>query len=160
MALSMKTQTELTAEEVKSFLIEPLEAASVVLAEGPVILDSPTGDPLRIPRIASRGDDATFKAENELIDEVDADFNEVVLLPNTLKSAKTLSRYSNELARHSVPAIGSAVQRNVVHQVVDKIDTEFLAGTATVDGSGNHGPKGLLNISGIQTADALDAHTV
>ena len=55
MALSMKTQTELTAEEVKSFLIEPLEAASVVLAEGPVILDSPTGDPLRIPRIASRG---------------------------------------------------------------------------------------------------------
>ena len=92
-----------------------------------------------------------------MIDEVDADFNEVVLLPNTLKSAKTLSRYSNELARHSVPAIGSAVQRNVVHQVVDKIDTEFLTGAATADGNGNHGPKGLLNISGIQTADALDA---
>lgn len=148
--LSMKNAPELTSEQVLSLLIEPLDRASVVLAAGPRIFDSPTGDPLRIPRVATM-DEAAWHAENEQITEANMDPDEVVLLPNTLKSVKTLSKFSNELARHSVIPIASALQAQLVRKVAKAIDGEFINGTGTPDGNGNRPPIGVQNMAGVQT---------
>lgn len=150
MALSMKNSPELTAEEVYPFLIQPLTAASVVLAAGPRIIDSPTGDPLRIPKFVD-GANAGWYAENEQIGESDPDFSELTLLPTTLKSVKVIHRFSNELARHSVVPIGSQLQSALVRNVASVLDTAFLTGAGTVDGNGNKIVTGLANQSGIQT---------
>jgi HK97 family phage major capsid protein len=150
MALSMKNSPELTQEEVYTSLIQPLTAASVVLAAGPKIIDSPTGDPLRIPRYVD-GANAGWYAENELIGESDPDFNELTLLPTNLKSVKVLHRFSNELARHSVVPIASQLQSALVRNVASVLDQAFLSGAGTVDGNGNKIVTGLTNQSGIQT---------
>lgn len=150
MALSMKNSPELTAEEVYPFLIQPLTAASVVLAAGPRIIDSPTGDPLRIPKFVD-GANAGWYAENEAIGESDPDFAELTLLPTNLKSVKVIHRFSNELARHSVVPIGSQLQAALVRNVASVIDQAFLTGAGTVDGNGNKIVTGLSNQSGIQT---------
>ena len=152
---SMLNSQELTAEEVLPFLIQPLEAASTVLRAGPRIFDSPTGDPLRIPKLVDIPD-PTFKAENELIDEKDPDWSELVLLPTILKSVKVIHRFSNELARHSVISIASTLQAALVREVAAVLDTNFLKGLGTVDGNGNRGPIGLTEQADIQTG-AWDA---
>lgn len=151
MALSMKNSQELTTEQVVATLIQPLESASIVLANGPRVYDSPTGDPLRIPSLVSTND-AAWHGENEQITEGDADFGEVTLLPTNLKSVKVIHRFSNELARHSVVSIANTMQAAFVKRVADKIDNAFLTGVATLDGNGNRTPIGLLNQPGIQTA--------
>ena len=151
MANSMKNTPELTQEEVVPFLIKPLETKSLILRQGPMIIDS-QGDPLRIPKLDDRGDDPTWKAENEKIDEAEAEFDEVTLLPTNLKSIKTITRFSNELARHSVLKIGTVLQANVVHKVANTWDTAALLGAGTVDGNGNRPVIGLINQPDIQTA--------
>jgi HK97 family phage major capsid protein len=150
MALSMKNSPELTQEEVYASLIQPLTAASVVLAAGPKIIDSPTGDPLRIPRYVD-GANAGWYAENEVIGESDPDFDELTLLPTNLKSVKVIHRFSNELARHSVVPIASQLQSALVRNVASVLDQAFLSGVSTLDGNGNRTVIGLLNQTGIQT---------
>jgi hypothetical protein len=46
----------------------------------------------------------SWHGENELISEVDADWDEVTLLPSTRKSVKTLTRFSTS-RRSPLPAI-------------------------------------------------------
>ena len=136
--------TELTAEQVQKILVKPLEAASVFLAAGPRIFD--TAGPLRIPK-APKASDVSFVGENELIPEVNPDFDEVRLLPSTMKSLKTLTRYSNELARQSVVALDAALKDRLVADVAAKIDSQFLSAS----GDGITTPKGLFAYTGIQT---------
>jgi HK97 family phage major capsid protein len=150
MALSMKNSQELTTEQVITTLIQPLESSSIVLANGPRIYDSPTGDPLRIPSLVST-DDAAWHGENELITEGEADFGEITLLPTNLKSVKVIHRFSNELARHSIVSIANTMQAAFVKRTADKIDEAFLNGVGTLDGNGNRTPIGLFNQPGIQT---------
>lgn len=150
MPSSMKNSQELTAEEVLSFLIEPLTVASTFMQAGPRVFDSPSGDPVRVPRFDDVGD-VSFHAENELITEVEPDWSELVLLPTILKSLKTIHRFSSELARHAVIPIGSTIQAALVRKIAEKIDTEFLVGAGTVDGNGNRGPIGIVNQAGVQT---------
>ena len=136
--------TELTAEQVQKILVQPLEAASVFLAAGPRIFD--TTGPLRIPKAPGLSD-VSFVGENELIPEVNPDFDEVSLLPSTMKSLKTLTRYSNELARQSVVSLDQALKDRLVADVAAKIDAQFLSAS----GDGITTPKGLFAWSGIQT---------
>jgi HK97 family phage major capsid protein len=156
---SMKQHQELTTEDVKAFLIQPLEAASVLLKEGPNIFDSPTGDPLRIPKLEAEPDeeDLDWFGENEEISEVEPDFDELVLLPTNLKSVKTLHRFSNELARHAIVPIGSVLQARLVQKVAARMDQQLFTGAGTVDGNGNRLPVGLLNQPGIQTGTFTSA---
>ncbi len=100
MALSIATAPELTAEQVQRILVQPLEQASAFLAAGPRLFD-PAG-PLRIPKLGGPVTDPGWTGENELIPERDVTFDEVSLLPSTMKSVKILTRFSNELARQSV----------------------------------------------------------
>lgn len=145
MALSTATATELTAEQVARILVAPLEQQSVFLAAGPRIFD--TAGPLRLPKAPGPITDPGWTGENEQIPERDVDFDEVTLLPSTMKSVKVMVRYSNELARQSVVSLDQAIKDRLVADVVAKLDTQFLSAS----GDGITTAKGLFAYSGIQT---------
>lgn len=145
MAVDTTTAPELTAEQVQRILVQPLEAASVFLASGPRIFDS--AGPVRIPKLGGPVTDPGWTGENELIPERDVDFDEVTLLPSTMKSVKVLTRFSNELARQSVVALDEALRARLVADVAAKIDTQFLSAS----GDGTTTPKGLFAWTGTQT---------
>lgn len=145
--------TELTAEQVQRILVKPLEAASVFLAAGPRIFD--TAGPLRLPK-APTLNDVSFVGENELIPDVDPTFDEVSLLPSTMKSLKTLTKYSNELARQSVVSLDAALKDRLVADVAAKLDTQFLGAS----GDGIATPKGLFAWSGTQNVAVGGALTL
>lgn len=140
--------SELTAEQVQKILVKPLEAASTFLAAGPKVYD--TTGPLRLPKApTSHADDLEFVGENEQIDDIDPEFDEVTLLPSTMKSIKTLTRYSNELARQSVVSLDAALKERLVADVAARIDAQFWGAT----GDGITTPKGLFAWTGTQTVD-------
>lgn len=144
MAVSASTAGELTAEQVQHILVKPLEAKSVFLAAGPRIFDT-NGSPVRIPK-GGAPTTPTFVGENTLIPEQDATFDEVELLPSTMKSVKVLTRYSNELARQSVVSLDAALRDRLVTDVAATLDTQFLGST----GDGITTPTGLFAYAGVQ----------
>jgi HK97 family phage major capsid protein len=144
MAASTATAPELTAEQVQAILVEPLEAASVFLAAGPRIFDT-DGNQVRVPTLTGMGD-PSWHGENEKIAEVDADFGEIVLLPSTMKSVKSLTRFSNELARQSVVALDAALRDRMVRDVAAKLDGQFLS----AGGDGVATPRGMFAYPGTQ----------
>jgi len=115
MPASTTTAPELTREQVQAILVQPLTAASVFLAAGPRIFDVTAAGPVRIPTLV--GVTApSWHGENELINKVEADFGEVVLLDG-IKSLKSLTRFSNELARSSIVALDAALRDRMVLDV-------------------------------------------
>lgn len=162
MALSTQTTTaaagsvaatELTSEQVLTTLIQPLEAASQFLAAGPRIID--TAGPLRIPKMG-RATSPSWHGENEQITEVNPDFDELRLLPSTMESIKTLTRYSNELARQSVVALDAAIKERLVRDVADTMDAQLFSAT----GDGIVKPKGIFAYSGTQSVAVGGALTL
>lgn len=154
MPASTATAPELTTEQVQAILVQPLEAASVFLAAGPRIFDT-DGSPVRIPKLGGPTHPA-WHGENELITEVTPDFDEVTLLPSTMESVKTLTRYSNELARQSVVALDAALRDRLVRDVAAKLDTQLLSDT----GDGITLPRGLFAYPGTQEITAIGALTL
>lgn len=144
MAASTATAVELTQTQVAKLLLQPLQAASVFLAAGPRIFDTP--GPLRLPKMTGMGE-PSWHGENEQITEVDATFDEITLLPSTMKSLKSLTRFSNELARQSVVALDAVLQARMVADVAGKLDTALFASTVT-DGTQ---PAGMLSYAGTQS---------
>jgi HK97 family phage major capsid protein len=114
------------AEEVQSILVGPLEHASIFLASGPRIFDTP-GRPVRVPLLTD-SEDPDWIGESEQITEKDATFDELTLLPETMKSVKVITRFSNELARQSVIALDAALRDRLVRDVAAKLDFAFFAG--------------------------------
>ncbi len=96
MALDSTTDaTELTAEQVQTVLVAPLAAKSVFLSSGVRIVD--TAGPLRMPEGANATTPGWY-GQDEQTAEDDPTFDEVSLLPSTMKSVKTLTRFPNDLA--------------------------------------------------------------
>lgn len=149
MAVSTANTPELTAEQVQSILVQPLEQASVFLAAGPRIFDT-DGSPVRVPKLGG-ATDIEWYGENEQITDKDVDFDEVTLLPSTIKSVKTLTRFSNELARQSVVSLDAAIKDRLVKDVADKLDAAFIAGT----GDTGTTPVGILNYADTQEIDTV-----
>lgn len=145
MALSTSTASELTQEQVSRILIQPLRDKSVFLSSGVKIMD--TTGPLRLPKapkaMASPPD---WIGENELITERDATFDEILLLPTTMKSIKVITRFSNELARQAVVPLAGALQDRLVNDVADKLDNQLMSAS----GDGVTTPKGIFAYSGTQ----------
>lgn len=133
----------LIQSQVASLLVQPLEQASTFLAAGPVILDS--SSPVRVPRIVN-GVTAGFVAEGAQISDGDVAFDEVTLLPSTLKGLKVLCRMSNELIRTSVVGLEAVLRTRLVTDVANALDAALWDGT----GSSNT-IKGILRQTGIQT---------
>ena len=144
MAVSTATATELTQEQVAKILVKPLEAESKFLAAGPRIFD--TASPLRIPKLGGPTV-VTWVGENEQIPEANPDFDEVELLPSTMKSLKTLTRYSNELARQAVVALDAALKDRLVTDVAAKLDSQLFSAS----GDGITTPQGMFAWAGTQT---------
>lgn len=133
----------LIQEQVSTMLVEPLEAASVVLAAGPTIFNS--SEPLRIPTLTD-GFTPTVVGENEVIPEDDAAFGEIKLMPNERKSIKTITRVSNELIRQAKQGVTSVLQQRLVKDVSSALDLMLLKG----DGA-DGGATGFLKQAGTQT---------
>ncbi|MBG6237389.1 HK97 family phage major capsid protein [Mycetocola sp. CAN_C7] len=151
MAVSTATAPELTHEQVQSILVKPLEAVSQFLAAGPRIFDT-DGNAIRLPKLGGATSPAWY-GENEQITNSDVDFDEITLLPSTIKSVKTLTRFSNELARQSVVSLDAAIKDRLVKDVADKLDTAFIAGT----GDAGTTPVGILNYAGTQSVATVGA---
>ncbi|OBG42539.1 phage major capsid protein [Mycolicibacterium fortuitum] len=144
MAVSTTSATELTQQQVAKILVKPLEEAAKFLAAGPRIFD--TASELRIPKLGGPTT-VTWVGENEQIPEGNPDFDEVVLLPSTMKSLKTLTRYSNELARQSVVALDAALKDRLVTDVAAKLDSQLFG----AGGDGTTTPQGLFAWAGTQS---------
>lgn len=151
MAVSTVTAPELTAEQVQKILVQPLTDKSIFLAAGPRIFD--TAGPVRVPKMGGPITDPGWTGENEQIPERDADFDELELMPSTMKSVKVITRYSNELARQSVVSLDQALKDRLVTDVADKLDRQFLSAS----GDGITTPKGLFAYAGIQKLDVAGA---
>ncbi|TXI50190.1 phage major capsid protein [Mycolicibacter arupensis] len=138
------SNSTLIQSQVSSLLVQPLEQASTFLAAGPVVLDS--SSPVRIPRIAS-GVTAGFVAEGAQISESDdVAFDEVTLLPSTMKGLKVLVKLSNELIRTSVVGLEAVLRTRLVTDVANALDSALWDGA----GTGNT-IKGIFKASGIAT---------
>jgi len=147
----------LTPERVIPVLFQPLAARSVVMAATPPerVFDAEGGAPVRVPRIASITLADPWRSENTLIAEVDPAYDELLLLPTSLKSLKVLHRLSNELARNSVGNVETLIGDAFIAAVAREVDRAFLTG----DGAGNT-ITGLANESGIQVVSAVGTPTV
>ena len=157
MAVKTSTAPELTAEQVVRVLVQPLEESSKFLASSPRIFD--TTGPLRVPKMGGMVDDQgdpdtpDWIGESELITTKDVDFREVTLLPSTMKSIKTITRYSNEMARASIVALDAVLQQRLVTDVAAELDRQLFSAT----GDGVTTPRGLLAYEGVQEADIAGA---
>lgn len=153
MAIDTTTASELTAEQVQKILVSPLEAQSVFLSAGPRIID--TAGPLRLPKMGPATSPGWFDENTQITPEVEPTFDEITLLPSTMQSVKTLTRFSNELARQSVIALDQALRERIVKDVADTLDRQFLGLT----GDGITKPKGLFAYAG-QSITAVGALTL
>jgi HK97 family phage major capsid protein len=149
---------ELTTEQVSRILVQPLEQASTFLASGVRIFD--TTGPLRFPSAPDFDLTATpFTGESQLIPEAEATYDEISLMPSTMKSVKVITRFSNELARASVVSLDSVLQSRLVTEVAAKLDKQFYGST----GDGITEPKGMFGWTGTSSAPvggALDLDAV
>lgn len=115
---------------VAKILIEPLQAASVVLANGPRIFDS--SEPLIIPRMTTTSTDPGWYGQGEQITTADVDFDEMTLMPVERKSLKIISVVSNELLRQSNAVnLDSVLRTKLVADVQNKLDDALLFGDGT-----------------------------
>lgn len=131
MAISTENARALIQDTIVPMLVEPLQAASVVLESGPTIIDS--SSPVRVPTLDDVGN-PSWVGENELIpDDETADFGEIPLLPTDRKSIKTITRVSNELIRAATQNVSTILERRLVSDVRRKLDDGLLNG----DGADN-----------------------
>lgn len=152
MSNTTSTASELTAEQVQKVLVQPLQEASKFLASGPSVIHS--ANPVRLPKaVADDGSSLTWVGETEQIPTRDADFDEIQLLPSTLKSLKVITKFSNELSRQSVVALDAALKNTLVTAVAAKLDAQLFSAS----GDGVTTPKGLFALAGTQTVTASSA---
>lgn len=136
---------ELIQTQVANILVQPLEAASVVLSSGVRIFD--THGPLRIPKLTA-GASVGFVAESTQIPEADVDFGEISLMPSTLKSLKVLIRFSNELLRQSVIGLDATLKARLVTDVSNALDQALLTGSGA-----SNTIKGITEQAGVQVGE-------
>lgn len=162
MALDTQNTSGLTQEQVARMLIEPLTRFSTFLAANPTFYDTSGGNSLRIPKafesVADEIAANNWHGENEQINEVEPDNDELVLLPDTMKSIKTLTRFSNELARQSIVSLEQALQNRLVTDVATALDRQLLSDT----GDGIEYPRGMFAWEGVETLEysELDLDTI
>lgn len=137
----------LTAEQVAEVLVEPLLATEVVTRATPDGNIVPArGEPVRWPLIDAYDLADPWRGQTEQIAEADPTYDELVLLPPTLKGAKVIHRVSRQLVRRSSPAVLDALANAIVRRLALTFDRAFLVG----DGADNT-PTGLVNITDVTT---------
>lgn len=141
MANDTTSGKSLIQEQVAAMLVEPLQADSVVLNAGPTIFDSSA--PLNIPTL-EEGFTPGFVGENEQIPDESARFGEIKLMPTSRKGIKTITRVSNELIRSATVGVSDLLQRRIVADVANVLDTALLVGDGADDSI-----TGIVNQPGV-----------
>lgn len=132
MAFDSNNSKSLIKDQVANMLVEPLEAASVVLAAGPSIFNS--SEPLRIPTLNHSFDPQWVGENEEIPTEKDGiEFGEIELMPTSRKSIKSIVRVSNELIRMADRDVSRVLQTRLVADVRTKLDDALLAGDGKDD---------------------------
>lgn len=150
--MALSAPNELTQEQVATILTKPLEQKSIFLESGPHIFD--THGPLRVPKLPGDGSGTLeWVGQNEPIPEHDPEFGETQLLPDTMKSLKVITRYSNELARQTVISLDAALKARLVLDVANKLDAQLLG----AGGDGTTTPQGMFAWAGTQEVTAAAA---
>lgn len=156
MSVDTTNSNSLIETKVSEMLVQPLQAASVILNSPGVTVEG-SSTPIKFPKLSGNAN-AGFIGENEKIpdDEDTLDFGELTLMPTDLKAVKTIIRVSNELIRMARTSVSTVLQNKVVGDVRDTLDLALITG----DGEENT-ITGLLN-AGIETApfSAADPDTV
>lgn len=155
MAVDTVNATELTATQVSRILTAPLEARAQFLAAGATVFNT-NGSPVRVPSLPASGAPLEFVGENELIPESDPEMSELTLLPETMKSVKVMTRYSNELARQSIVSIDRVLQDRLVADVANTLDAAFFSDS----GDGVETPQGMFAWDGVSTQDVAGPLTL
>lgn len=145
---STATLPTLQQDQISSLLVQPLEAESVFLAAGPKILD--TNGPIRVPRIATPAS-VGFVGEGAQIPEASVGFDEVTMLPSTLKSLKVVSRVTAEALRSSAVSLDTILKQRLVTDTAAALDTALFTSTGA-----SNTVKGLFAQTGVATG-TLDA---
>lgn len=156
MAKDTQNTSALTRDQVQRMITEPLQRFSTFLAAGPTFYDT-NGSKVRVPRgftsVADEIEENNWHGENEKITEVEPGTGEELeLLPDTMKSIKTLTRFSNELARQSVVSLEQALQNRLVRDVATALDRQFLGDT----GDGITQPMGMFAWPDVTTIEATE----
>lgn len=160
MATDSTNANTLIKEQVATFLVQPLEKASVILNAGATVFDS--SEPLRIPTI-TEGVNPAWVGENELIPEDEVTTGEISLMPTNRKSIKVITRVSNELIRMATVSVSSVLEQRIVSDVRSKLDDALLSGTGKDDtDTPDNSITGLLNQTGVTTGvfDASDPDSI
>lgn len=156
MALNTDNTDGLTRDIVARMLTEPLERFSTFLAAGPTFFQT-DGNRIRIPKgfnsEADQIEENNWVGESEQIPEVDPGLgDELTLLPDTMESIKTITRFSNELARQSVVSLEQSLQNRLVSDVAEVFDRQFMGNT----GDGITKPQGMFAWTGVETLPYTD----
>lgn len=132
--------------KIAGFLQKPLTAASAFMSLGCRVFDTAT--PLSVPTLSTDVAGVTWIGESETIPEATGPgFGAVTLMPSTMKSVKTLRRFSNESLREASLALDSIIQEGLVNAVARVLDAQFFS----ANGDGIATPKGIFGWTGVQT---------
>lgn len=150
MSNNTTTQNGLIAEQVRSFIVDPLADASVVLANGPQIIDSAA--PVKIPRITGTTGVGFIGEGQKIPDDYTVETAEQRLMPENMKSLKVISKVTNELIRSAAVGVNAMLQQRIVFDMRARLDDALLKGDGASDETGIT-PTGIINQSGIQKGE-------
>lgn len=149
MAISVTTNNQLVAEDVRSLLIEPLLQTSSFLSN-----DFPTfesdGSEIRIPALSSLGT-AAFTAEGTAIAELSANTSEITLLASSIRPAMGYLRISNDLINQGVVNVQESFALAMVRETARLVDSALWAGGTADAGS----PIGITGYTGTTNAGTV-----
>lgn len=151
MSNTTTTHAGLIKEQVSSLLVQPLEAASVVLSSGVRIFDSSA--PLTIPTLTGSGQVGFVGEGEEIPDTFTAGFSEIKLMPTERKSLKAIVKMTSEVIRQTHIGLDAVLKQRLVHDVQTALDDALLSGDGT-----DNSITGILNQPGVQTG-TLDLTT-
>ncbi|MGH3967729.1 MAG: phage major capsid protein [Mycobacterium sp.] len=134
----------LLPDEIGQLIVQPVRTASVALQVATVATTN--SHEYRVP-VALSDAGAAWTKEGDEIAPSDAQFDEIVVVPQKVAGLSIISR---ELASDSAPSAQQLVGQGLAQSLADKIDKAFFAAHTT------NGPDGLLSVTDAQIVDTSD----
>lgn len=138
MAHNTTNTAKMIEPKIANMLMQPLEAASVVMAAGPTVFDS--SEPLRIKKLVSGFEPQWVGEGEEIPDGGEAGFDEIQLMPTERKSLKVIIKMTNEMIRQAKDGVSTVLEQRLVSDVAKSLDNALLMG----DGKDN-AITGIIN---------------
>ncbi|MDP1879086.1 MAG: phage major capsid protein [Actinomycetota bacterium] len=147
MAITTSANGTLSQDIVERILLAPLAQQSTWLRLGTPEFVS-DGNAVRLPSLSSIGTAVGYIAEGSEITEASVATSEVVLLPSTVYSIKTVVKMTRESIETAAINLESAMAQAITTRVSALVDTALWSGGTATTGS----PIGLTNMTGFTNA--------